>query len=67
MTNLGPCAYYLRMIVTRDRANRIIRFRQAVYVERVLRENDMWEAKPVSTLMETLIKIVSTDDGFQAE
>ena len=67
MTNLGPCAYYLGMTVTRDRANRIIRLGQAAYVERVLRDNGMWEAKPVSTPMETSAKAVPAEDGFQAE
>ena len=67
MTDLGPCAYYLGMTVTRDRANRIIRLGQAAYVERVLREHGMWEAKPVSTPMETSAKLVPAEDGFQAE
>ena len=39
MTDLGPCAYYLGMIVTRDRANRMIRLGQAAYMERILREH----------------------------
>lgn len=39
MTDLRPCAYYLRITVTRDRANRIIRLGQAAYVKRVLREH----------------------------
>ena len=66
MTDLGPCAYYLGMTVTRDRANRIIRLGQAVYVERVLRENGMWDAKPVSTPMETSVKLVPAEEDYQA-
>ena len=41
MTDLGPCAYYLGMIVTRDRPNRILRLGQAVYVERVIKQFDI--------------------------
>ena len=67
MTDLGACAYYLGMTVTRDRVNRIIRLGQAAYVERVLREHGMWDAKPVSTPMETSAKAVPAEDGFQAE
>ena len=41
MTDLGPCAYYLGMTVTRDRPNRILRLGQAVYVERVIKQFDI--------------------------
>ena len=37
MTDLGPCAYYLGITVTRDRPNRILRLGQAVYVKRVIK------------------------------
>ena len=37
MSDLEPCSYYLGMIVTRDRANRILRLGQATYIERFLR------------------------------
>ena len=66
MTDLGACVYYLGMTVTRDRANRIIRLGQAGYVERVLRDNGMWEAKPVSTPMETSTKLSPAKDSYQA-
>ena len=35
--DLGPCAYYLDMIVKRDRVVDILRLRQAVYVIRFLK------------------------------
>lgn len=66
MTDLGPCAYYLGMTVTRDRINRTIRLGQAGYVERVLRDNGMWDAKPVATPMETTIKLEPAEDGYEA-
>ena len=66
MTDLGPIAFYLGMTVVRDRANRTIRLGQAAYVERVLRDNGMWDAKSISTPMETSVKLVPAEDGFQA-
>ena len=66
MTDLGPCAYYLGMTVTRDRVKRTIRLGQAGYIERVLRDNGMWEAKPVSTPMETSAKYEPAEEGYQA-
>lgn len=66
MTDLGPYAYYLGMTVTRDRTNRTIRLGQAGYVERVLRDNGMWDAKPVATPMETTIKLEPAEDGYEA-
>ena len=67
MTDLGACAYYLGMTLTRDRTNRIIRLGQAAYVERILREHGMWDAKSVSTPIETSAKLVPAEDGYQAE
>ena len=64
MTDLRACAYYLEMTITRDRVNRIIRLRQAAYVERVLREYSIWDAKPVSTPIETSAKAIPAEDGF---
>ena len=66
MTDLGPYVYYLGMTVTRDRAKRTIRLGQAGYVERVLRDHGMWEAKPVSTPMETSTKLAPAEDRYQA-
>ena len=67
MIDLRSCVYYLGITVTRDRANRIIRLKQAAYVKRVLREHNMWEIKPIFTLIETSVKLVSAEEGFQAE
>ena len=37
MFDLGPCVYYLDIIVKRDRVVDILRLRQAVYVTRFLK------------------------------
>ena len=66
MTDLGPCSYYLDITVTRDRAKRTIRLGQANYVERVLRDNGIWDAKPVSTPMKTSTKLAPAEEEFQA-
>ena len=42
MTDLGPCAYYLGMEVSRDRCRRVLRLSQRGYVEKVLREFGYW-------------------------
>ena len=64
MTDLGPCAYYLGMTVTRDRPNRILRLGQAAYVERVIKQFDMWEAAPKLTPMVTSSKLVPAEDDY---
>ena len=37
--DLGPCAYYLGITVTKDRANRILRLGQAGYIEKFVTEH----------------------------
>ena len=66
MIDLRFYAYYLEMTVTRDRTNRTIRLGQAKYVERVLRENDMWDAKLVATSMKIIIKLKSAENKYEA-
>ena len=53
MTDLGPCSYYLGMTVVRDRKNRIIRLSQKGYIEKILKDFGMCEAKPQYTPMKT--------------
>ena len=66
MTDLKPCACYLEITITRDRTNRTIRLGQAEYVERVLRDNGMWNAKLVVTSMKIIIKLKFAEDGYEA-
>ena len=65
MTDLGPCTYYLGMSVRRDRPTRSLRLHQKGYIEKVLREFNMWECKPVITPMDTN-KLEPPKEGFIA-
>ena len=65
MTDLGGCAYYLGMTVTRDRANRILRLGQAGYVQKFITEHGMWESKGTPTPMGTE-KYQAAEEDFQA-
>ena len=65
MTDLGPCQYYLGMSVRRDRRNKAIFLSQRAYVEKVLREFDMWESKPVTTPLSTS-KFQPVPDEYRA-
>ena len=65
MTDLGGCAYYLGMTVTRDRANRILRLGQAGYVQKFITDHGMWECKGTPTPMGTE-KYQASEEDFQA-
>ena len=65
ITDLGSCAYYLGMTVTRDRANRILRLGQAGYIQKFINEHDMWESKNTPTPMRTE-KYQAAEEDFQA-
>lgn len=52
MTDLGPVSYYLGMSVTRDRPGGTITLSQKGYIQKVLREFRLENAKPVATPME---------------
>ena len=66
MTDLGTCAYYLGMTVTRDRPNRTIRLGQAGYVEKFLKDHGMWECKQAAVPMNPGEKMLPADDDYQA-
>src|SRR5437667_6848062 len=59
MKDLGPCAYYLGMHITRDRAARTIRLSQEKYIEKVLSEFGMLDLNPVATPIEAGLKLTS--------
>ena len=65
MTDLGEYQYYLGMIVTRDRANRILRLGQIGYVQKFITEHGMWESKGTPTPMGTE-KYQAAEEDFQA-
>ena len=64
ITDLGPYAYYLGITVTRDRPNYILRLKQAVYVEKVIKQFNIWEAAPKLTPMVTSSKLVPAKDNY---
>ena len=66
MTDLRSVSYYLGMKVTRDRLNRIIRLSQADYVEQILKDHGMWDAKPVSISMKTITRPEKASNDYQA-
>ena len=66
MTDLGPCSYYLGMTIQRDRRKREIRLSQKGYIEKILRDFDMWDSNPVLTPMDTS-KLVKAEEDYHCE
>lgn len=66
MSDLGACAYYLGMSVRRDRANRILRLGQFGYVEKVLRDFNMWESNPNATPMDGTTHLKKSEEDYIA-
>lgn len=64
MSDLGPCHYYLGMSVRRDRQQRILSLSQHGYIEKVLRDFGMDNAKPAVTPMETS-KMEALPEGYE--
>jgi hypothetical protein len=66
MTDLGPCKYYLGMEVTRDRPNRTLKLSQQGYIEKVLREFQMWNCSLKNdTPIDTHNKLRKADPDFE--
>jgi hypothetical protein len=66
MTDLGPCQYYLGLRVRRDRRNRTIYLSQQGYLERVLKDFDMWESKPVATPLDNS-RLHTAEEGYECD
>jgi hypothetical protein len=67
MTDLGECSYYLGMTIRRDRANRLIYLGQKAYVEKVLKDHDLWSnVKTAAVPMNPGIKLVPAASGYHA-
>lgn len=62
---LGPCTFYLRMTVTRNRHQRQLQLSQSAYLERVLKEHGMWDFKPVVVPMDTHLSVRKLDSKLQ--
>jgi Reverse transcriptase (RNA-dependent DNA polymerase). len=67
MTDLGPCKYYLGMTIRRQRSTKTLHLGQRAYIEKVLRDFDMWECKPVATPMDTTTRIQPSPADYVAE
>lgn len=63
MSDLGSCHYYLGMSVRRDRPHRVLFLGQRGYVEKILRDFGMWEAKSAATPMDTT-KLENPEEGY---
>ncbi len=61
IVDLGSATYYLRMTVTRDCTNRILRLGQLGYLEQVLGTNRMLDSKPIATLIDTSLVAATID------
>ena len=66
MTDLGPCQYYLGMRIRRDRPNRTIYLSQQGYLERILKDFDMWESKPVATPLDNS-RFETAEEGYECK
>ena len=66
MFDLGPCVYYLDIIVKRDRVVDILRLGQAVYVTRFLKHFNCWSLNPAFTPLKTSRKLQSAREGYVA-
>lgn len=53
MEDMKACSYYLGMQITRDRANRTIKLSQKGYLERIIKDFNLWDCNVTDTPMET--------------
>jgi hypothetical protein len=64
MVDLGPCSYYLSILVKQDQQNQAIYLSQQGYIEKILRNLRIEDAKPVPTLI-TPNKLELIDDDYK--
>ena len=64
MTNMKSLVYYLNMSVTRNRQQRTLCLNQKVYLKKVLRDHEMWNANYKVTFMNVSIKLESADFNY---
>ncbi len=67
MSDLGPCTYYLGMMISRNRSLRQLTLDQSTYVEQVLRDHGMWDCKPLATPMDASCRLVKAPDEYTAD
>lgn len=66
MSDLGPCTYYLGMVISRDRPNRALSLDQSAYVRKVLENHAMTDSKPMNTPMDANSVLTKAPDGYDA-
>ena len=64
MTDMSSLVYYLDMNVTRDRQQRTLCLSQKVYLEKILRDHEMWNFNYKITFMNVDIKLESADSDY---
>jgi hypothetical protein len=67
MSDLGPCAFYLGMQVTRDRATRTLKLSQEGYIKRVLEDFGMESCAGSETPMDPSLKLRPADKEYDAD
>lgn len=67
MEDMKACSYYLGMKITRDRANRTIKLSQKGYLEKIIKDSNLWESNTKhDTPMETSPKHMVPEAEMQA-
>ena len=66
MSDLDSCAYYLDIIIIRDRINRTLRLKQSIYIERFLKQHDMWESKSQFILIKINVRFIFIENDYTA-
>lgn len=66
MINLDSCSFYLKIKITCDRQNRVIRLKQVVYVKKILQDLNIWNAKSQVIFMNFMIRLKQIDDDYKS-
>lgn len=64
MSDLGPCTHYLGIGIRRDRANGTLYLSQRAYIEKLLKDLDLWDAKTAATPLDNG-KLSDAPQGYQ--
>jgi hypothetical protein len=67
MTDLGLSKYYLGIEIIRDRKNRVLKLGQQGYIEKVLRDFDIWNCNTkYDILMAIHTKLRKAEQDYRA-
>jgi hypothetical protein len=67
MNNLNSCIYYLDMMIFRNRFFRLLILNQSVYVERMLRDHEMWDCKSLIIFMNVSCRLIKIFNEYTAD